>query len=85
MFLLTSNNFIKEVELKTNSCKVHEEELRKLRNLLDFQAQQIIEEENIVEEKIKLAEEQLKRLSNKIIIDKDEAAQMEEKYKAILE
>lgn len=57
MFLLTSNNFIKEVELKTNSCKVHEEELRKLRNLLDFQAQQIIEEENIVEEKIKLAEE----------------------------
>ena len=53
--LLTSKSFIKETELKNNNVKFYEEELRKLRQLLDVQAMETAVSEKNVEEKIKLA------------------------------
>ena len=83
--LLTSKSFIKETELKNNNVKFYEEELRKLRQLLDVQAMETAVSEKNVEEKIKLAQEQLTRLSNKIISIKSENQENEERYKAIID
>lgn len=57
MMMLTSRNFIKENEAKNNNIRFYEEQLRKLRQLLEIQAQEVEESERNVEEKIKLAED----------------------------
>ena len=55
IMLMTSKSFIKETELKNNNVKFYEEELRKLRQLLDVQAMETAISEKNVEEKIKIA------------------------------
>ena len=75
MMIFTSKNFIKQVEVKTANNKFYEEELRKLRHLLDIQANELEQSEKNVEEKIKLAEDELSRLSNKILEVKAEAGE----------
>lgn len=49
MMMLTSRNFIKENETKTSNIRFYEEELRKLRQLLEIQAQEVEESEKNVE------------------------------------
>lgn len=41
MMMLTSRNFIKDNEAKANNIRFYEEELRKLRQLLEIQAQEV--------------------------------------------
>jgi DNA repair exonuclease SbcCD ATPase subunit len=84
MMMLTSRSLIKEAELKNNNAKFYEEELRKLRQLLEIQAQEVEDSERNVEEKIKMAEDELTRLSNKILEIKSEAEESEKKFRAII-
>ena len=41
MMIMTSRNFIKESEIKASNIKFYEEQLRKLRQLLEVQAQEV--------------------------------------------
>jgi hypothetical protein len=58
---------MKEAEVKSNNNKFLEEELRKLRQLMDLQVRENENSEKAVEEKIVTANNELERLSNKIV------------------
>lgn len=48
MMMLTSRSIIKEAEMKNTNIKFYEEELRKLRQLLEIQAQEVEDSERNV-------------------------------------
>ena len=67
IMLMTSRSIIKEAENKTQNHKFLEEELRKLRQLLELQNQENENSERALEEKIAVAHNQLEMLSNRLV------------------
>ena len=67
MMLMTSKSFIKDNEIKSTNNKFLEEEIRKLRQLMDLQNKENEYSERAIEDKITTANSELERLSNKIV------------------
>lgn len=65
--LMTSRSFLKDAEVKTHNNKFLEEEIRKLRQLMDLQTRENENAEKAVEEKILAANNELERLSSKVV------------------
>ena len=75
---MTSRSFMKEAEAKDNSNKFLEEEIRKLRQLMDLQGRENENAERAIEEKVLVANNELERLSNKVLIIAKEKKDLEE-------
>ena len=59
LMLVTSKSFMKEAEAKNSNQKFYEEEIRKLRQLMDLQSRENQHAEKAVEQKIMAANNEL--------------------------
>lgn len=78
LMLMTSRSFLKEAEVKNSNNKFLEEEIRKLRQLMDLQTRENENAERAVEEKILAANNELERLSSRVLIIAQEKKELEE-------
>lgn len=83
LMLMTSRSFLKEAEVKNNNNKFLEEEIRKLRQLMDLQTRENENAERAVEEKILAANNELERLSSRVLIIAQEKKELEEAMDAL--
>lgn len=74
---MTSRSFLKEAEVKNNNNKFLEEEIRKLRQLMDLQTRENQNAERAVEEKILAANNELERLTSRVLIIAQEKKELE--------
>jgi hypothetical protein len=78
VMLMTSRSFIKEAEAKDNSNKFLEEEVRKLRQLMDLKDRENVNSEKAIEERVMAANDELERLSNTVLVIAKEKKDLEE-------
>lgn len=76
--LMTSRSFLKEAEAKSHNNKFLQEEVRKLRQLIDLMTRENENAEKAVEEKILTANNQLERLTSQVVSIAQEKKELEE-------